>query len=112
MGMHKSEQLPERLRQLLTEAYLANEKVYWQQREQLVQRLANKWVAVHNGQVVTVGEDMATVMDEVGKRGLCDAYIEKVGAESDTVFTIRQQREIGFAYDSAYSDKGTGYFFL
>jgi hypothetical protein len=102
MGTHKSEQLPERLRQLLTEAYLANEKVYWQQREQLVQRLANKWVAVHNGQVVTIGEDMATVMDEVGKRGLCDAYIEKVGGESDTVFTIRQRREIGFAYDSSY----------
>jgi len=102
MGTHKSEQLPERLRQLLTEAYLANEKVYWQQREQLVQRLANKWVAVHNGQVVTVGEDMATVMDEVGKQGLCDAYIEKVGGESDTVFTIRHRREIGFAYDSSY----------
>ena len=103
MGTHKSEQLPERLRQLLTDAYLANEKVYWQQREQLVQRLANKWVAVHNGQVVTVGEDMATVMDEVGKQGLCDAYIEKVGGESDTVFTIRQRREIGFAYDSSYA---------
>jgi hypothetical protein len=103
MGTHKSEQLPERLRQLLTEAYLENEKVYWQQREQLVRRFANKWVAVHNGQVVTVGEDMATVMDEVGKQGLCDAYIEKVGGESDTVFTIRQRREIGFPYDSSYT---------
>jgi hypothetical protein len=102
MGTHKSEKLPERLRQLLSEAYLANERAYWQQREQLVQRLANKWVAVHNGQVVTVGEDMATVMDEVGKQGLSDAYIEKVGGESDTVFTIRQRREIGFAYESSY----------
>ena len=55
MGKHKSEKLPERLRQLLSEAYLANERAYWQQREQLLQRLANKWVAVHNGQVVTVG---------------------------------------------------------
>ena len=82
MGTHKSERLPERLRQLLTEAYLANENVYWQQREDLVRKLANKWVAVHNGQVVAVGEDMATVMDEVGKQGLCDAYIEKVGGES------------------------------
>lgn len=103
MGTRKSEQLPERLRQLLTEAYLANEKVYWQQREQLVQRLANKWVAVHNGQVVTVGEDMATVMDEVGKQGLCDAYIEKVGGETDTVFTIRHRSEIGFTYDNSYT---------
>jgi hypothetical protein len=102
MGAHKSEKLPERLRQLLSEAYLANERAYWQQREQLVQRLANKWVAVHNGQVVTVGEDMATVMDEVGRQGLSDAYIEKVGGESDTVFTIRQRREIGFAYESSY----------
>ena len=102
MGTHKSEKLPGRLRQLLSEAYLANERAYWQQREQLVQRFANKWVAVHNGQVVTVGEDMATVMDEVGKQGLCDAYIEKVGGESDTVFTIRQRREIGFAYESSY----------
>ena len=103
MGKHKSEKLPERLRQLLSEAYRANERAYWQQREQLLQRLANKWVAVHNGQVVTVGEDMATVMDEVGKQGLCDAYIEKVGGESDTVFTIRQRREIGFAYESSYT---------
>ena len=47
-----------------------------------MRKLANKWVAVHNGQVVTVGEDMATVMDEAGKQGLCDAYIEKVGGES------------------------------
>jgi len=69
MGTHKSERLPERLRQLLTEAYLTNEKVYWQQREDLLRRLANKWVAVHNGQVVAVGEDMATVMDEVGETG-------------------------------------------
>jgi hypothetical protein len=53
--------------------------------------------------VVTVGEDLATVMDEVGKQGLCDAYIEKVGGESDTVFTIRHRREIGFAYDSSYT---------
>jgi len=103
MATHKSEQLPERLRQLLTEAYLANEKVYWQQREQLVRKLANKWVAVHNGQVVTVGEDLASVMDEVGKQGLCDAYIEKVGGESDTVSTIRHRREIGFGYDSSYT---------
>ena len=71
MDMHKSEKLPERLRQLLTEAYLANERAYWQQREQLVQRFANKWVAVHNGQVAAVGEDTATVMDEVRKQGLC-----------------------------------------
>ena len=103
MGKHKSEQLPERLRQLLTAAYLANEKVYWQQRDQLVQKLANKWVAVHNGQVVSVGEDMVAVMDEVGKQGLCDAYIEKVGGESDTVSIIRHRQEVGFAYDSSYS---------
>jgi hypothetical protein len=103
MGPHKSERLPERLRRLLTEAYLANEKVYWQQREQLAQKFANKWVAVHNGKVVAVGEDMATVMDEVGNQGLCDAYIEKVGGESDTVFTIRHRSEIGFTYDSSYT---------
>ena len=91
MGTHKSDKLPERLRQLLTEAYLANEKDYWRQRDQLLQKLANKWVAVHDGQVVTVGDDMASVMDEVGKRGICDAYIEKVGGESDMVSTIRHR---------------------
>lgn len=103
MGTHKSDKLPERLRQLLTEAYLANEKDYWRQRDQLLGKLANKWVAVHDGQVVTVGDDMASVMDEVGKRGICDAYIEKVGGEADMVSTIRHRREIGFVYDGSYT---------
>ena len=103
MGTHKSEQLPEQLRKLLSDTYLANETVYWEKREQLVQTFANKWAAIHNGQVAAVADDMASVMDEVGNQGLCDAYIEKVGGESDTVFTIRHRSESSFPYDNSYA---------
>lgn len=100
---YKSEQLPEQLRGLLSENYLANERAYWRQRDQLLQQWPSKWVAVHSGQVVAVGEEMTTVMDQVGQQGFCDAYIEKVGGEFDTVFTIRHRAEARFAYDSSYS---------
>ena len=100
---YKSEQLPEQLRRLLSDAYLSNERAYWQQRERLVQQFPNKWVAVYNGQVVAVAETMTTVMDQVGQQGLGDAYIEKVGGEFDTVVTIRQRTNIQFAYDNSYS---------
>jgi hypothetical protein len=103
MRTYKSERLPEQLRRLLSEAYLSNERAYWQQRDQLRQHWPNKWVAVHEGQVVAVGEDMTTVMDRAGQQGFGDAYIEKVGGEFDTVFTIRQRANIQFAYDSSYS---------
>jgi hypothetical protein len=82
---YKSEQLPEQLRGLLSEDYLANERAYWRQRDQLLQQWPNKWVAVHSGQVVAVGASMTAVMDQVGQQGLGDAYIEKVGGEFDTV---------------------------
>jgi hypothetical protein len=91
---YKSEQLPEQLRRLLSDAYLSNERAYWQQRERLVQQFPNKWVAVYNGQVVAVAENMTTVMDQVGQQGLGDAYIEKVGGEFDTVFTIRRRADV------------------
>jgi len=100
---YKSEQLPQPLKALLSEAYLANERAYWQQREGLIQQWPNQWVAVHDGQVVAVGEEMTTVMDRVGQQSLCDAYIEKVGGEFDTVLTIRRRAEVSFAYDGSYS---------
>jgi hypothetical protein len=102
MNSYKSEKLPRELKQFLPEAYKENEQAYWLKREILIQQFANKWVAIHDGKVVAVAEDMTGVMDEVGKRGLCDAYIEKVGGEYDTVFTIRRRRGVRFAYDSSY----------
>lgn len=103
MGHYKSEQLPEQLKRLLSEAYLANERAYWQQRDRLMQQWPNKWVAVYEGQVVAMAETMTTVMDQVGQMGVSDAYIEKVGGEFDTVFTIRQRATVQFAYDRSYS---------
>lgn len=100
---YKSEQLPEQLRRLLSEAYLTNERAYWQQRDQLMQRWPNKWVAVHEGRVVAVDEDMTTVMDQVGQQGLGDTYVEKVGGEFDTVFTTRRRADVKFIYDGFYS---------
>ena len=57
---------------------------------------------LHDSQVVAVGEDMTTVMDQVGQQGFGDAYIENVGGEFDTVFTIRRRTKVRFAYDGSY----------
>jgi hypothetical protein len=72
---------------------------YWAMREELLARYAGKWVAVHNGQVVAVGNDPLSIMaNALAEDGY--AYTNKVGEEDKIVI---RQRRIAFSYDETYS---------
>lgn len=94
------EQLPKSLRDTLSADYLANESEYWRVRDQLLTKYAGKWVAFHQGQVVAFGEDLMKVMDEAGRKGYPQAYIDKVGEEGEMQVKCRQ---VSFGYDRDYS---------
>lgn len=68
-------------------------------RERLLARYAGKWVAVHNGQVVAVGNDPLSIMAQaLAEDGY--AYTNKVGEEDKIVI---RQRRLAFGYDETYS---------
>jgi hypothetical protein len=72
---------------------------YWAMREGLLAQYAGKWVAVHNGQVVAVGDDPLSIMEKaLVEDGY--AYTNKVGEEDKIVI---RQRRIAFGYDETYS---------
>ena len=59
--------LPEEQKKRLHSDFIANEQQYWHMRDQLLPRYSGKWVAVHQGQVVTVRQDILDITDHVGK---------------------------------------------
>jgi hypothetical protein len=69
-----------------------------------------KWVAVHKGRVVAVGDDPVSIMDEaIREDGY--AYTNKVGDEEKIVVTKRRKK---FDYDTSYAPTAlpriSGYF--
>lgn len=68
-------------------------------REELLAKYAGKWVAVHHGRVVVVGDDPVSIMETaLAEDGY--AYTNKVGEEDKIVI---RQRRISFGYDATYS---------
>lgn len=68
-------------------------------REELLAKYAGKWVAVHHGRVVVVGDDPVSIMENaLAEDGY--AYTNKVGEEDKIVI---RQRRISFGYDATYS---------
>lgn len=66
------------------------EQAYWQQREELLKQYRGKWVAIVNGQVMGVGEQMnKAAAAAFSKTGSTVMYVNLVGQE-DIVFRIRQ----------------------
>ena len=64
-------------------------------REELLAQHAGRWVAVHQGQVVAVGDDPLLIMEQaLAADGY--AYVNKVGGEDQIM--IRQRRR-SFGYD-------------
>lgn len=67
----------------------AEERAYWDQRDELLKEYAGKWVAIVGGRVVAVGDQMSTVSHEAFRRtGSRVKFVALVGDE-DIVFTIR-----------------------
>ena len=72
---------------------------YWAMRDELLAKYSGKWVAVHKGRVVAVGDDPLSIMDQaLAEDGY--AYTNKVGDEDRIVVRLRR---VSFPYDDTYS---------
>jgi hypothetical protein len=72
---------------------------YWAMRQELLTKYSGKWVAVHKGRVVAVGEDPLSIMEPaLAEDGY--AYTNKVGDEDKIVI---RQRRVSFPYDDSYT---------
>ena len=81
------------------QGFARDKQDYWAMREELLAKYAGKWVAVHQGHVVAVGDDPLSIMEKaLAEDGY--AYTNKVGEEDNIV--IRQRRR-SFGYDETYA---------
>ena len=89
-------------RKVVKRGFDQDQRDYWAMRDQLLQKYGGKWVAVHKGHVVAVGNDPVSIMEQaLSEEGY--AYTNKVGDEDKIV--VRQHR-ISFPYDDAYDQDG------
>ena len=64
-------------------SFKADEEAYRRMRERLLKEYKGKWVAVHNGKVVAVGDGQSEVIKKTfGILGDSPFYINKVGEEA------------------------------
>lgn len=76
------------------QGFARDKRDYWAMREELLAKYAGKWVAVHQGQVVAVGDDLLSIMEQaLAEDGY--AYTNKVGGE-DTVVIRQRRRSFGY----------------
>ena len=86
-------------KQIVEKGFEQDRLDYWAMRDKLLAKYAGKWVAVHKGRVVAVGDEPLAIMDQA----LADdgyAYTNKVGEEDKIVI---RQRRVAFSYDDTYS---------
>lgn len=99
MSQNNTQNLPKFQKKYLHKDFVENERDYWNMRGNLLKSYNGKWIAVHNGNVVAVSDDLFNITDEVGRLN-CRAYIAKVGEEDSIVFKVRRRQ---FNYDRTYS---------
>jgi hypothetical protein len=76
----------------------ADKETYWSMRDELLTKYRGKWVAVHKGRVVAVGDDLVSIADEaIREDGY--SYTNKVGDEDKIIVTKRRRK---FSYDESY----------
>jgi len=83
----------------IQEGFEQDKRDYWAMREEILPKLKGKWVAVHKGKVVAVGDDMISIMDKA-LSGDGYAYANKLGEEDKIII---KNRRIEFAYDRSYA---------
>jgi len=83
----------------IEQGFAQDKKDYWAMREELLAKYAGKWVAVHRGQVVAVGDDPVSIMERA-LAGDGYAYTNKVGEEDRIII---RQRRCSFRYDESYA---------
>lgn len=90
--------LPAALRPHIHDDFKKNEQHYWQVRDTLLEQYAGRWIALNENGVVAEENGIFEILDSVARVG-GHPYIARVGAEDDTVFTVRRVYE----YDTSYS---------
>jgi len=64
-------------------SFKADEEAYHRMREHLLKEYKGKWVAVHNGKVVAVGDEQSEVIKKTFSiLGDSPFYVNKVGEEA------------------------------
>ena len=86
-------------KQIVEKGFEQDRLDYWAMRDKLLAKYAGKWVAVHKGRVVAVGDEPLAIMDQA-LAGDGYAYTNKVGEEDKIVI---RQRRVSFPYDDTYS---------
>ncbi len=82
----------------IREGFDADKEAYWSMRDELLAKYRGKWVAIHKGRVVAVGDDLISIADEA-IRDDGYAYTNKVGDEDKVIVTKRRRK---FPYDASY----------
>jgi len=86
-------------REVVEQGFERDRQDYWTMRDELLAKYPGKWVAVHKGRVVAVGDGPLSIMEQaVAEDGY--AYTNKVGEEDKIVI---RQRRVSFPYDETYS---------
>lgn len=88
------------LENLLPESFKQDEKEYWQMREKLLEEYRGKWVAFHQKEILSSGNNLYQVTLEAFQKSKKGAFITKVGEEDKIVTKIRLRKE--FDYDMEY----------
>ena len=81
-------------KQIIERGFEQDRLDYWAMRDELLGKYAGKWVAVHKGRVVAVGDEPLAIMDQA-LAGDGYAYTNKVGEEDKIVI---RQRRVSFLY--------------
>lgn len=76
-----------------------DEETYWAMRDELLAKYEGKWVAVHNGRVTAVGNNLLEVV-QAGCQEDGYGYCNCVGKEDKIVV---MKRRVQFPYDDTYS---------
>ena len=88
------------LENLLLESFKQDEEEYWQMREKLLKQYRGKWVAFHQKEILSSGNNLSQVTLEAFQKSNRGAFITKVGEEDKIITKIRFRKE--FDYDMEY----------
>ena len=86
-------------REIVEQGFEQDRQDYWKMRDELLAQHAGKWVALHKGHVVAVGDSPLAIMEQaLAEDGY--AYTNKVGEEDKIII---RQRRVSFPYDNVYA---------
>ncbi|MDZ7261784.1 MAG: DUF5678 domain-containing protein, partial [candidate division KSB1 bacterium] len=60
--------LPDELQGYIHEDFRENECFYWKIRDKLFETYRGKWIAIHDGEIIAVSNNLFEVTKQVGRR--------------------------------------------